>query len=244
VSNKIAIYALTDPNTGCVRYVGKSKDLDYRVRYGHLGSELRKASLHKSRWLRKLASVGLKPTVEVLEWADEAEWQERERHWIAHYRALGAPLTNMTDGGDGGCITHTPETRKKMSDGRKGKSRGKEFCETMRIANKDARPSEACEIARLKAITGKPAHPNTKAAIIAFNQGNKHAARHLYVAIDKDGMRHFVGSEMTEFCKKHSLDQARMRTLAKGDPLRKSHKGWTCFNPKGARVPQLANLKE
>lgn len=248
MSASVSIYALIDPRTGLVRYVGKSKNVDLRVRYGHLGAELKNARLHKTNWLRQLAELQLQPIVQILEVTDESSWQERERYWIAHYRSIGASLTNMTEGGDGGCIGHSESTRLKMSQSRLGKLRDPQTVQKMREANKGKAPSPSCEKARIDAITGKRAHPNTVNALATKNAGNKYRAKHLYVAIDPQGMRHFVGISLAEFCKEQSLDQVRMRSLAGGDPLRKSHKGWTCYArslfPRGARVPELANLKE
>ena len=93
----IAIYALVDPRTDDVRYVGKSNDLKSRLRH-HL---IPRTTSWKDNWIRELLSEGLSFRVEVLEWATDANWVELERKWIAHYRDLGCRLTNLLGGGDG-----------------------------------------------------------------------------------------------------------------------------------------------
>ncbi len=108
----LTIYALKDPSNGEVRYVGKTNDLRVRINQ-HLQD---RSQSHKSRWLRPLSEP---PSVEVLEILDaDANWPERERYWIAHYRSLGARLTNLTDGGEGWkkADGHSEETKAKLRE--------------------------------------------------------------------------------------------------------------------------------
>lgn len=92
------IYALLDPRTERVRYVGKSENLTRRLRE-HLADT---SPCHRVHWLRQLSELNLLPTLVVLEQCSELNWQLRERDWIAFYRSIGEPLTNGTDGGEGG----------------------------------------------------------------------------------------------------------------------------------------------
>lgn len=107
------IYALVDPRTEQVRYVGATVDPQRRLRE-HLGR--RCESTYCSRWIQELAAEGLKPCFWVLQIAGD-EWQIVECQWIKAFRDLGAPLTNITDGGEGTSpgSTKSPETRAKMS---------------------------------------------------------------------------------------------------------------------------------
>lgn len=61
---------------------------------------------------------------------DPNSWlNERERHWIAHYKASGNRLTNATDGGMGILgYRHTDETRRKIGEAKNflGKSHSEE----------------------------------------------------------------------------------------------------------------------
>lgn len=90
------IYALSDPITGQLRYIGKANDSAERLK-----SHLRDANRRDTpvyRWIRKLTNKGLAPAVKVLEVTHD--WQESERRLIALSRARGDKLLNVADGGD------------------------------------------------------------------------------------------------------------------------------------------------
>lgn len=90
------IYALCDPRTGEVRYIGKANDS--RKRYdAHMREKRRSYPVYL--WRDKLLSIGLKPELKILE-SNCADWRESERVLIAEYRANGARLLNVADGGD------------------------------------------------------------------------------------------------------------------------------------------------
>lgn len=93
-----AIYLLIDPRDQAPRYVGKSVQPKHRYKQ-HCNVKNRVSWVN--RWLGELQSLGLKPTMEVLEWVKPEDWQEAEIRWIAYYKELGAKLCNLTKGGDG-----------------------------------------------------------------------------------------------------------------------------------------------
>lgn len=104
------IYALADPRTENVRYVGKARNPQVRLS-NHLARANGTQSRHVSRWLKSLKDLGLRPILIILEEIpDDQDWQARERYWIAFYReaakSQGTDLTNYTDGGDGGATRH------------------------------------------------------------------------------------------------------------------------------------------
>src|SRR5258708_6488621 len=98
------IYALLDPETNEIRYIGKADDPQKRFSR-HLWE---RDDTHKQRWIRDLRSRGLKPLLQIIEEIPFALWQERECYWIAFYRTQGCHLTNSAIGGWGG--VHSPET--------------------------------------------------------------------------------------------------------------------------------------
>lgn len=116
----VFIYALCEPDTGEVRYVGKTQDPYHRF-YEHVApnQDNRKSNTHKYRWIQQLRQQGVQPLMRIIEEVSEQEWQERERYWIAYYHATGAHLTNIKPGGEGGL---TPESAAKMSASRRGHS--------------------------------------------------------------------------------------------------------------------------
>lgn len=93
----VTIYALCEPGTHIVRYVGKAIDLPSRIRCH--GAEVRnpKFRTRKVNWLRSLK--GAAPVVKVLCLVSEESWSDAERFWIAEMRDRGCDLTNYANGG-------------------------------------------------------------------------------------------------------------------------------------------------
>jgi len=89
------IYGLVDPETGEMRYVGKSNNPKVRYKY-HLADK--NTNPHKTAWIHRLSERGLKPNLVILEETTQKQWEERERYWIKRYRDEGAPLVNILEG--------------------------------------------------------------------------------------------------------------------------------------------------
>jgi Ni/Co efflux regulator RcnB len=106
------IYALIDPRTSDVRYIGATTDVQRRLRE-HLRRE---EARHCSRWIRSLLASGLSPHVWVFEVVGDG-WQAAERRWIQTFRDLEMATCNIADGGEGTSpgSTKSAETRAKMS---------------------------------------------------------------------------------------------------------------------------------
>lgn len=117
------IYALRDPRTGRIRYVGKTVDRESRI-IDHISQARLNASrgraTRKEYWILQLDRLGLRPTVEVLEVVTCDTWEERERRWIAELRALGYELTNIAAGGNRVDVPRTPEQHAKIGVARRG----------------------------------------------------------------------------------------------------------------------------
>lgn len=113
----IQIYALVDPDTAEVRYIGKS--IRAVKRYSdHL---VDKGSTRKCRWIAKLFQQNKQPILIILDdISDESvvDWQSSERFWIKFYKDLGHDLCNHTDGGEG-LNSPDQETRQKIAAIRK-----------------------------------------------------------------------------------------------------------------------------
>ena len=106
------IYALCDPATGEVRYVGKTVRTPQRRLYYHVKKASTGSQLYVCNWIRSLDGS---PVIKVLE-ENPPNLNESEIRWIAKLRREGARLTNLTDGGDGGdtSMFWTDEGRVKM----------------------------------------------------------------------------------------------------------------------------------
>lgn len=84
------VYALTDPMTGDVRYIGRTEDPDKRL-YLHWSSRNSDASA-RHRWLGSLSE---KPGLMVLARVPRGAAGHVERQWIALALALGVDLLNV-----------------------------------------------------------------------------------------------------------------------------------------------------
>lgn len=137
MSTVVSIYALFDPREpDVVRYVGKTVQTLKQRLNDHI-SESRVEKFKKCTWLNSVIKQGFEPQVKLIEEVTNDNWEEREIHWITHYRCLhGDRLTNTSFGGEGGNHTEeikakivkshlgirpSQETRKKLSFTKKGK---------------------------------------------------------------------------------------------------------------------------
>ena len=93
MKNKTYIYALKDPITKKIRYIGKANNPVDRL-YKHLAD---KKTNHRTCWIKSLKSRNLKPVLEILAIVDRIDWV----FWEKHYISLYDNLVNGTLGGDG-----------------------------------------------------------------------------------------------------------------------------------------------
>jgi hypothetical protein len=101
---KALVYALIDPNTNEVRYVGKSTNPQKRFTR-HLRESKNNTKSHKKAWINSLLKQNQRPILKILEEVPiDTSWEVREKHWINQFQNL----TNMTEGGDGVDVGTTP----------------------------------------------------------------------------------------------------------------------------------------
>jgi hypothetical protein len=93
----IEIYGLIDPVSGEIRYVGKANNSNARLK-NHLSESRRKTPVY--RWIDKLRTLGMQPSMVVLEVCRPDNWQEAEIRLIAEYRNRGNRMLNVAAGGD------------------------------------------------------------------------------------------------------------------------------------------------
>jgi len=179
VTPRFIIYALVDPRTDAVRYIGKSSSGLARPRaHGEPAVVARDPNRHKARWIAGLMAAGLSYRVDVLEEVDAAsDLNEAERAWIAQGRRLGWRLTNITAGGDGGHgVSPSAETRAKLSRAAKGRTLTAEHREKVRAAKLGQKRAPFSEEwrANLSAAQAKRRHPpETRAKMSAALAGNQ-----------------------------------------------------------------------
>lgn len=95
----VYIYALLDPDTNEVRYVGKTTNM--KMRNTQHFSTCLKGTDKKSKWIASLREQGKRPKMIPLEECAIDTWVEAEKRWIAHYRLSSKSLTNVSSGGNG-----------------------------------------------------------------------------------------------------------------------------------------------
>jgi hypothetical protein len=89
------IYALVDPRTNAIRYVGKANDPHVRLE-DHVGLEGGNAAKHA--WIVELLDAGVRPEARILEVVRDGRWGEREAYWIKRCREDGVDLLNANAG--------------------------------------------------------------------------------------------------------------------------------------------------
>lgn len=123
-TNKYKIYYLSSPkDSNNVRYVGFTS-LDLKKRwYSHINHI---TNDYRGRWVNSLLKQNLKPEIHIIEeFSDYDSWQDKEKYWIKYYKDKGYKLTNGTSGGLG-IFEPSKETQKNMSKSRVGQKRSEQ----------------------------------------------------------------------------------------------------------------------
>jgi hypothetical protein len=85
MSRTIYIYALCNPGTDVVRYVGSTENPKSRLA-GHIGeSHMDWARTDKAEWIRSLSAQGLRPRLLILGQTTEDRRNEDEAAWMAMF---------------------------------------------------------------------------------------------------------------------------------------------------------------
>lgn len=124
------IYALCEPASRVVRYIGKTDKPKKRIRE-HRACDKRCRSTRKIEWVRSLLRSGRHPEFIVIDEVPSDNWQHFERYYIQQAKDAGFDLFNLTPGGDGfgagedhpwhgGC--HSAEVKARISAAHKGRS--------------------------------------------------------------------------------------------------------------------------
>lgn len=98
---KTAIYAMCDPNTNEIRYIGQS--INIKVRFAGHVTQARKDSPNRvSAWIRKLAAEDKLPYFRILEECDPENADNAEERHIYEAQIAGADLLNGSIRASGG----------------------------------------------------------------------------------------------------------------------------------------------
>ena len=187
MSETVFIYALKEPDTGEIRYVGKARDPKKRLT-GHLKDSFRFTN-HRACWIRSVLSKDQKPILEILDEVPVEYWQQWEVAWIEFFREQGCRLVNTAKGGESG-----PGLFGRQHPGF-GKPRPNEVRAKLRAANIGKKLSE--EIKRKISLGGRGQKrtEETRRKISAALKGRKY--NRVISPETRDKLRTFLG-------KKHS----------------------------------------
>ncbi|MGE8178213.1 GIY-YIG nuclease family protein [Pseudomonas fluorescens] len=97
-SGRVYVYALTEPETLVVRYIGISEDPELRLSLHLSNAQSRTGSGGNpilSEWICTLLNRGLIPRMFIIEETDRENSNALERHYIGFYRAAGASVINQ-----------------------------------------------------------------------------------------------------------------------------------------------------
>ena len=179
------IYALKDPLSGEIRYVGWSFNPERRLNQ-HLSAARKGVQTHNAAWLRKLLSLGRKPDVQILESGDGSPFQA-EISWIARMKHQGCRLTNLTNGGDGlfgasastrakisrlkSGVKHSEAARARMSEGCRSSERARAWLGTLHFQNRGRKKTALQRARSSEAIRNSPRAQAHIAALSVSNRG-------------------------------------------------------------------------
>lgn len=154
----------------------------------------------------------------------EDEAYQKEKYYISKFKNSGYKLCNHNNGGMGRLGEKMSEdTRRKMSDSRKGRKPKAESIQKMVKTRIERGSYKFSDESKLK---------------MSNSQSNRYEN---YICIDSSGNR-FNVNNLRLFCSKHGLSKCRMGQIAKswrgifynrndgyGKKIHLSHKGWKCF---------------
>jgi hypothetical protein len=94
---KVYIYGLHTNIDETIRYVGKTNNLEKRLKSHY--SQRNVSKTHKNNWIKKVINDDNEIIISIIEIVDVLDWQKREIFWINKYKEN---LTNTSKGGLGG----------------------------------------------------------------------------------------------------------------------------------------------
>lgn len=112
----MVIYALKDPNTKEIRYIGKTTKDPKKRFYAHCYPSPKTNQRHVYHWVMKLREGYQKPELLIIAHANTyEELNQLEKSCIAFARSIDLPLTNISSGGDGSVgFKRSAQTLEKM----------------------------------------------------------------------------------------------------------------------------------
>jgi hypothetical protein len=218
------IYALEDSSGSHQKvYVGKTVKAPAVRLKEHVGRAKRGAVSPRDNWIRSLLDRGMQVSIVVLEEVDDrGDWEEAERFWIASFRAMGMPLLNLTDGGEGTAgIRRSDETRRRIGDAQRGRKLSPERCKRMSEAFRGRPPPAEALRKAIGVLRGRTVPAEQRRKISAALHGQKHSTERCL----KNRLGH-LGKTHSPETRQRMSDTHRGRPIPKqwGKELSESHR--------------------
>jgi hypothetical protein len=105
------IYGLYDPRDEKIRYVGRTSNLEDRLRQHIYDGQGSGRDTKRLLWIKELKVQNLRPIIKVLEEVDGNDVEEKEKYYINYHISNGANLTNKA------LITIEKPRPKNLTDG-------------------------------------------------------------------------------------------------------------------------------
>jgi hypothetical protein len=142
------IYGLVDPRDGQIKYIGKTNNLEKRLK-AHLHEN---GNTLKLNWLKHLKNLGLKPEIIELDIVPMNNWRFWENYWVDLFRSWGFVLKNGDEPGAGTSSWNT-ESKQKVIDRLKGRVFSDETIQKMKDAQLSKSKEERSEIVKKRKET-------------------------------------------------------------------------------------------
>lgn len=111
IMKEYKIYSLNHPITKEIRYVGiTTSTLNCRLSQHKYQALKKDGNTHVCKWIRALNKENLLPTINLIEFCNKKNWEEREQFWIKQF----SNLTNINRGG-GGVVIKRDKSGKQRS---------------------------------------------------------------------------------------------------------------------------------
>lgn len=177
------IYALVDPLTKAVRYVGKTKNsLTKRLR-DHIKDSHRVMTKTGRRkvnkryaWIISLINKGELPTITLLETVSSVDANDAECSWISQF----PNLTNMTPGGDGGDTNtgrkfgaRSAEQLKRIADGTRAAMKEENVRAKCRLGNAITRQKMKGSDGKMRPDLVEKIREGAKKRVIVLREGQE-----------------------------------------------------------------------
>lgn len=214
------IYALIDPLTDEIRYIGyTSKSLEKRLK-SHI-YDCNRTKSHKTNWIRSLLNKGLKPIIKQLNETNEIKvCLDMEVYYISLYDNL----TNSTSGGETS-KTYRKDVLIKMSENRKGKHKGADHWNYgKKMPELSERNRNYVWTEEIKDKIRQKQLKNNECPIFRLNHTLAQKTR-IRLEVFKDGISVGIYESKKQACRELKLDIKSINLVLKGK--HKQHKGYT-----------------